>query len=70
MPTQIASQRVIVTGHNRESEGRVVHYVRPDTSNPSPQPFFGVPPIYTDEAGIIADGTVLNAVTTYEVATA
>ncbi len=50
-------QRVVVTGHNRESAGCVTHYVRriADASSGSVELHAGA--LITDEAGIIEDGT-------------
>jgi hypothetical protein len=53
-------QRVTVTGHNRESTGRVVHYLRPEQPAPgSPVELHGAVYI-TDDKGILEDGTQLE----------
>lgn len=62
-------QRVSVTGHNRESSGRVVHYLRSvgATNNGSALEFHsGV--IVTDEKSIIADGTEFDVKVSFKAA--
>lgn len=57
MATKIAGKQIVeVSGHNRETSGRVVHYLRPLTNTAEGQVEFHGGLIVTDEKGIIADG--------------
>lgn len=52
---QTAKARVVVTGHNRESAGRVTHYIRRVSGEGAIE--FHAGALITDEEGIIADNT-------------
>lgn len=49
-------QRVEVSGHNRETSGRVVHYLRPLSGTAEGGVEFHGGLIVTDDKGIIEDG--------------
>jgi hypothetical protein len=67
----ISRTRYVITGHNREGVERVVHYMRPQTADAQPVVVPGPPGmIYTDDAGILADGTVVEIAVTYDVVAA
>jgi hypothetical protein len=69
MPKDISRAKFVVTGHNREAKDRVLHYVRAQTTDGQPVMPTGMQPgqIYTDDAGILADGTVVEIAVTYDV---
>lgn len=56
-----------VTGHNRESAARVVHYLR-GVKGPEPGSFVEIQAaiIVTDDKNIVADGTRYNVTATAE----
>jgi hypothetical protein len=56
--------RVVVTGHNRESTARVVHYLRPTSQATDAGMEFHGGVLVTDDQHIIADGTEFNVTTT------
>lgn len=70
MPKDISRAKYVVTGHNREAKDRVSHFVRMQAVEGQPvMAAPGVPPIITDDAGVLADGTVVEIATVYEVMT-
>lgn len=54
---KVAGKQIVeISGHNRETSGRVVHYLRPVAATGEGQVEFHGGLIVTDEKNIIADG--------------
>lgn len=68
MPKDIQRGRYIITGHNREGTDRILHFTRPQVADGIPMTTPGaVGQIYTDDAGLLDDGTVVEIAVVYDV---
>lgn len=72
MANEISRQRYRITGHNEDSPGRVRHFVRAvnaDGSNRDMPMAGNAADIITDRPTILADDTIIEVTTSYEVLT-
>ena len=68
MPKDISRAKFVVTGHNREAKDRVLHYVRAQATEGQPvMAAMQSGQIYTDDANILVDGTIVEIAVTYDV---
>lgn len=64
----ISRSKYVITGHNREGAERVVHFTRPQVVEGQPMLTpYAAGQIYTDDAGILPDGTVVEIAVVYDV---